>query len=167
MNGNAIAHKETLNVQRCTVACAAGTRLAILESIRLATMTVPNGMKSSMLRSIRINLRTNQDYVMKTSKIHDRWGRDRDTGARGLEIGIRLVKNGMVKIGGEFWKAIPGRGSLEKYEGKKIEVSVDDAHSTRYTARDTETLNSIAMLTNALKHSDKPPAKADHAKPAS
>lgn len=81
-----------------------------------------------------------------STKKHDRWGRDRDTGARGLEFGIRHVKSGKVKIDGEFWEAIPGRGSLESYEGKNIEVSVADAWANRYDARDPETLQAIAML---------------------
>lgn len=83
---------------------------------------------------------------MSAKKIRDRWGNDASTGARGLEIGIRRVKNGMVKIGGELWKAVEGRGSLEKYEGKNVEVGVTDCWSTRYNALDPDTLNVIAVL---------------------
>ena len=74
------------------------------------------------------------------------WGRDRDTGARGLDIGHRRVKNGKVKIAGKFWEAVPGRGSLESYEGKYIEVNCSDPWATRYDARDADTLNFVAYL---------------------
>ena len=83
---------------------------------------------------------------MSAAKRHDRWGRDRDTGARGLEIGIRRVKNGKVKIAGEFWEAVPGGGSLKTYEGKNVEVGCVDCWASRYHARDPETLNFIANL---------------------
>jgi len=52
----------------------------------------------------------------------------------------------MVKIAGELWEAIPWRGSLAKYEGKKVEVAVQDAWATEYIARDIDTLDSVAML---------------------
>jgi hypothetical protein len=79
-------------------------------------------------------------------KIRDRWGYDVNTGARGLEIGIRTVKNGQVRIGNVWWSAIPGRGSLSNYEGKAVEVSVHDSFSTTYTARDPVTLQTVARL---------------------
>lgn len=78
--------------------------------------------------------------------MRDQWGTDYKTGCNGLEIGIRTVRKGRVKIGKEYWIAIPGRGSLSDYEGKKIEVGVSDAWSTRYVARDPETLRNIATL---------------------
>jgi len=77
-------------------------------------------------------------------KIRDKWGNDSQTGARGLEIGHRTVKSGAVKIGRELWVAV--RGSLSAHEGKVIEVAVEDAWSSRYTARDAETLQTIATL---------------------
>ncbi len=79
-------------------------------------------------------------------KIRDRWGRDRDTGARGLEIGHRRVKNQRVKIGNEYFSACTGRGSLKDWEDKIIEVAVRDRLSTNYEARDPVTLDSIALL---------------------
>jgi hypothetical protein len=55
-------------------------------------------------------------------KIRDRWGYDSNTRAKGLEIGIRTVRNGTVKIDGQLWHAV--RGSLSHYEGRAVEVSV-------------------------------------------
>jgi len=79
-------------------------------------------------------------------KIHDSWGRDRDTGAEGLERGVRRVKNGGVKIGGEYWVFVEGRGSWKDYEGKNVEVSVSDCWSTRYAARDMDSFQLIGYL---------------------
>jgi hypothetical protein len=86
--------------------------------------------------------------------MRDRWGYDCDTGCRGLERGHRQVKNGAVKIGGEWWVEVSGRGSLKAYEGKTVEVAVEDRWSTRYVARDPETLNRIATLVVREKRQD-------------
>ncbi len=80
--------------------------------------------------------------IMK--KRNDVWGRDTNTGAEGLEIGHRTVKNGAVKIDHVTWVAV--RGSLASYEGKMIEVSCSDAWATKYDAIDPETLEKIATL---------------------
>lgn len=82
--------------------------------------------------------------------MRDRWGIDMNTGARGLEIGHRLVKKGAVKIAGEYWEAVPSRGSLEAFEGRTIEVGVSDAWSTVYTARDPQSLQAIAVLRRSV-----------------
>jgi len=78
------------------------------------------------------------------SKIRDKWGRDVNTGARGLEMGLRSVRGGAVRIGGDLF--VCSVGSLEKYEGKKIHVRVMDAWATEYLASDAGTMQSIATL---------------------
>jgi hypothetical protein len=84
---------------------------------------------------------------MGKAKKRDRWGRDRDTGAEGLESGIRRVRNGGVKIGCEYWYFVKGRGSWEKHEGKDVEVSCRDAWATGYIARDIDTFQTVGYLT--------------------
>lgn len=77
--------------------------------------------------------------------MRDRWSYDRQTNARGLVEGIRLVKDGIVKIGGDTFKAKYSK-KLEAYEGKKILVSVADCWASEYTARDPDTYADICRL---------------------
>jgi len=74
----------------------------------------------------------------------DVWGYDANTGARGLSIGVRRVKNGMVKIGGEYWK--PRYGSLDEYEGKDVEVACQNAWATEYAARGLNSSRSVDLV---------------------
>lgn len=71
----------------------------------------------------------------------DRIGRDRDTGVRGVELGVRVVKNGEVRILGYVFRC----PALDAWEGKAVEVSVRDAHGTQYSIRNPDTLDSIGV----------------------
>lgn len=77
-------------------------------------------------------------------RMRDKWGNDAETGCRGLEIGHRVVRNGMVKIGGEMFGC--KLDSWKKWEGKVVEVAVWDRTSTVYIARNPETLDSICHI---------------------
>jgi hypothetical protein len=77
-------------------------------------------------------------------RIRDKWGRDAELGVRGLEIGHRVVRNGMVKIAGDmFGSSLP---RWKEWEGKTVEVSVRDRMATVYVARDPVTLDNIVYL---------------------
>jgi hypothetical protein len=77
--------------------------------------------------------------------MRDRWARDRQTNARGLIEGERIVRSGAVKIGGTLFRD-QYYDRLKAWEGKKVVVKVTDCFATEYTARDPETWKEIARL---------------------
>jgi len=76
--------------------------------------------------------------------ILDKWGYDIQTQARGLEWGVRVVKNGAVKIDGTLFKSRYGK--LAGHEGKKVILSVNDCFASEYTVRDFETHATICTI---------------------
>jgi hypothetical protein len=77
--------------------------------------------------------------------MRDRWSHDRQTGARGLVEGARIVRNGAVRIGGDQFRDRYGE-RLKPWEGKRVLVMVSGCFATEYTARDPDTYEAIATL---------------------
>lgn len=75
--------------------------------------------------------------------MRDRWGKDVQTGARGLEDGTRFVHgDGYVLIGGEIFEG----KCLAKLVGEKVRLVVANCWATEYSVYDPETNRRIGDI---------------------